>query len=116
MKTIYNHIYRDTKVYRVFKAPDDYFSKRYKRRLSMSVDDEFDGATFYFDLDSWFWPWHDIAKRDSKWSDGTHLSNFKSSVVAFDILWSEKRYIHAPIVFTGTLLWGYTKQFFKGLL
>jgi len=100
----------------VIKQPDDYFSKRYSKKLSIVSTDEFDGATFYFDLDSWFWPWHDVAKRDRKWSDGTHCSNWQASVVAFDILWQEKRYIHAPIVFTGTLLWGYTKQFFKGLL
>jgi hypothetical protein len=115
--SIYKYLYlTESGKYQAYNKPDDYFSKRYKKRLSINVSEEFNGADFYFDLNSWFWPWHDVAKRDRKWSDGTHLSNFKASVIAFDILISENRYIHAPIVFTGTLLWGYTKQFFKGLL
>ena len=102
--------------YEVILKPEDYFSKRYKKRLSVDEGYETDGATFYWDLDSFFWLWHDRATDKGKWKDGSHCSNWQASTLAFDILVSEKRYIHAPIVFAGTLLWGYTKQFFKGLL
>jgi len=113
--SIYKYLYRTHKGYVVFREPEDYFSMRYKKKISIKLDDTFNGADFYFDLDSWFWPLHDIIKRDGKWSDGSHCSNWQASTVAFDILWSEKRYIHAPIVFIGTLVGGYTKQLFKGL-
>lgn len=115
--SIYKYLFiTENNKYQVYKKPEDYFSKRYKKRLSMNLNDEFNGADYYFDINSWFWPWHDVAKRDGKWKDGSHCSNWQASVICWDVLVSENRYIHAPIVFTGTLLWGYTKQFFKGLL
>ena len=115
MKTIYNHIYKAKKGYVVYEAIK-YESTRYKVDVLINEKFKSDGATCYWDLNSMFWVVHDYLKVKRQWSDGSHCSNFKSSVVAFDILWSENRYIHAPIVFTGTLAWGYTKQFFKGLL
>ncbi len=92
-----------------------YYSRTYKRDIKINKGFESDGATFYWDLHSIFWIVHDYLKVERQWKDGTHCSNWQASVVAFEILISEDRYIHAPIVFTGTLLWGYTKQFFKGL-
>ena len=106
------------KGYEVFKKPPDYFSVRYQKKITHSVGDTTDGATFFPDIDSWFWLRHDQLrdKQDfHRWADGTHCSNWKASVVCYDILMSENRRILAPMVFLGTLLFGYTKQLFKGL-
>jgi len=92
-----------------------YYSKRFDKSIKINQGFKSDGATFYWDLDSLFWIAHDYLKVKRQWQDGSHCSNYQASLVAFDILMSENRYIHALIVFTGTFVWGYTKQLFKGL-
>ena len=113
--TIYKYLAPIYKGYEVILKPEDYFSKRYGKRVALEVGEIFDGATFEYDIDSWSWPIHDKLKITRQWKDGTHCSNFKASVVVFDILVSENRFIRAPLWFTGTLVWGYTKQLLKGL-
>lgn len=92
-----------------------YDSDRYNKSIYAKSGTISDGATFFPDVNSWFWLWHDILKDERKWQDGSHCSNWQASVVCFDILISENRYILAAPVFLGTLIYGYTKQLFKGL-
>ena len=92
-----------------------YYSRIYKKDIKINENFTSDGATFYWDLDSLFWIVHDYLKLKRKWSDGSHCSDWQASIVAFDILVSENRFFHAPIVFLGTLLWGYLMQAIKGL-
>jgi len=113
--SIYKHLKKVSGRY-IVKEAIYYYSQRYDKRIKINENFSSDGATCYWDLDSFFWVIHDYLKLKRKWSDGEHCSNWQASTVAFDILWSEKRYIHAPIVFIGTLVWGYTKQLFKGLM
>ena len=91
--------------YRVVK-PVFYYSKRYDKTVRV-----------YFDLDSRFWIVHDFFVNDNggTWQDGSYCTNWQASVVAFDILIYENRYIHAPLVFAGTLLWGYILRAYKRL-
>ena len=112
--SIYKYLTKTKSGYTV-KAAIYYYSKRYDQCIEINVNFKSDGATFYWDLDSLFWVVHDFLKLKRQWKHGSHCSNWQASIVAFDILWSENRVIHAPIVFLGTLLWGYTKQLFKGL-
>ena len=113
--SIYKYLTKTKSGY-ITKEAIYYYSRAYKKDIKINEKFKSDGATCYWDLDSLFWLVHDYLKVKRQWSDGTHCSNWQASVIAFDILISENRYIHAPIVFIGTLLWGYTKQFFKGLL
>lgn len=76
---------------------------------------ESDGATYFPDIDSWFWLVHDKCKADRKFKDGSHCSNQQASVIAFDILIKEKRYMLAPCVFLATWLYGYSKRLIKNL-
>jgi len=112
--SIYKYLTKTNGIYTVKKLIE-YESRYTGKEVSILKGFKSDGATFYWDLNSKFFIVHDYLKSTRKWSDGSHCSNFQASVVAFDILWSENRVIHAPIVFTGTLVWGYTKQLFKGL-
>ncbi len=112
--SIYKHLTKTKSGYVVTKAIY-YYNKRYDQSIEINENFKSDGATGYFDLDSLFWVIHDYLKVKRQWKSGAHCSNWQASIVAFDILVSERRYIHAPIVFLGTLLWGYTKQLFKGL-
>ena len=113
--SIYKHLTPIYRGYEVTLKPEDYFSKRYSKRLSVDLGYETDGATGYFDLDSYFWLWHDVATDTYTWSDGSRCGNLQASFVAFDILWSENRYIHAPIVFVGVLVYGFLEQNYKRL-
>jgi hypothetical protein len=99
----------------IVKSPVRYDSKRYGKTVFVKKDFPSDGATCFPDIDSYFWLFHDYLKFTRKWRDGSHCSNHQSSVVVWDILMAEKRYIIAPVVFTGVYVYGYTKQFFKGL-
>ena len=112
---IINKYLTKTKTGYTVKAAIYYYSRIYKKDIKINENFTSDGATLYWDLDSLFWIVHDYLKLKRKWKDGSHCSNLQASIVAFDILWSENRGIHAPIVFTGTLLWGYLMQLFKGL-
>ena len=115
-ESVFEYLFPIKKGYEVFKKPPDYFSVRYQKKITHSIGDTTDGATFFPDIDSWFWLRHDKAKQTRKWADGTRCSNWKASVVCYDILMSENRKVLAPMVFLGTLLFGYTTQLFKGLL
>lgn len=91
-----------------------YYSYRYGQEIVINESFKSDGATGYWDLDSYFWIVHDYLKVKRQWKHGDHCTNFEASVVAFDILWDEKRYIHAPIVFVGTILGGWAIQLYRG--
>ncbi len=112
---IYKYLSKITGGYNV-KTPITYYSKRFNKSVEVNEGFTSDGATLYFDLNSLFWIVHDYLKVTRQFQDGTHCANWQASLVAFDILWEEKRYIHAPIVFTGVFAWGYTYRLIKRFL
>jgi len=112
--SIYKYLKKEKGRYIVTKAIY-YHSLRYDKSIEINENFSSDGATGYWDINSLFWVIHDFLKLKRQWSDGSHCTNWQASVVAFDILWQENRVIHAPIVFLGTLVWGYLMQIFKGL-
>ena len=92
--------------YRVIKHKS-YFSKRYKKRVEINVgDDPYDGATGAKDINGFGWLFHDVLKRDKKFSDGSRCSNWQESCVLHDIHKSEGRWFRARSWFIGTLVWG----------
>ncbi|MEE8288947.1 MAG: hypothetical protein V3R25_05995 [Nitrosomonadaceae bacterium] len=110
--SIYNYIYETNRSkwykrrYKVFNEKT-YFSKRYGKHIDITVDDPpYDGASGAKDINSFGWLFHDVLKRDKKWSDGTRCSNSKASWVLYDILKSEGRWFRARTWYVSTLAWG----------
>lgn len=84
-----------------------YFSRRYQKRIEIKTTDKpYDGATGAFDIDSFGWLFHDVLKRDKKFSDGSKCSNWQASQVLSDILKSEGRWFRSKTWFLSTLAWG----------
>lgn len=84
-----------------------YYSERYAKNVEITPDDlPYDGATFAKDINSFAWLYHDVLKRDKKFTDGSECSNWKASVILRDILKADGRYVRAECWFIGTLVWG----------
>lgn len=83
-----------------------YYSKRFKKSIIIPNGFYSDGASGVIDIDSNSWWVHDYLVRYRTWSDGTHLSNLEASLVLYEILKEEGRYIRAPLWFVGTLVYG----------
>lgn len=92
--------------YRVFKDKS-YFSRRYGKRVDIKASDKpYDGATGAKDINSFSWLFHDVLKRDKRFSDGSECTNHQASTVLYDIMKAEGRWFRCHSWFLGTLLWG----------
>ena len=92
--------------YRVIKDKT-YWSRRYEKHVRiLTTDKPYDGATGAFDIDSFGWLFHDVLKRDKKFSDGSTCTNWQASQILSDILKGEGRWFRASTWFLSTLLWG----------
>ena len=93
--------------YQVIKDKE-YYSKRYNKRVNIYTTDlPYDGATGVRDINSFGWLFHDVLKRERKFSDGSKCSNWKASKVLRDILKSEGRWFRCNTWFIGTFVWGF---------
>ncbi len=92
--------------YKVIKGKD-YFSKRYQKHVNIRVTDKpYDGATGAKDINSFGWLFHDVLKREKRFSDGSVCTNHQASTVLYDILKSEGRCFRARSWYLSTLVWG----------
>ena len=84
-----------------------YFSKRYQKHLKIKASDKpYDGASGAMDIDSFGWLFHDVAKREKKFSDGSECTNHQASCILYDILKSEGRWFRSRSWFAATWLFG----------
>ena len=85
----------------------DYFSERYQKHLQIKATDKpYDGASGAMDIDSFGWLFHDVAKREKKFSDGSECTNHQASCILYDILKSEGRWFRSRSWFAATWLFG----------
>lgn len=90
-----------------------YYSERYNKMITLPKGTWSDGATLAPDLLSNGWGVHDILRRCKTFDDVSPCSNFQASMILFDILWEERRYVNAPIWAIGTYLWGSLPEKFR---
>lgn len=87
-----------------------YYSRRYKKGVTIPPGFVSDGATFAPDIDSKGWWFHDWLKDIKQWDDGSYCSNWQASWVLSDILREEGRYIRSVTWFLATLIYGEVKK------
>lgn len=83
-----------------------YWSKRYKKRITIKKGDKSDGATSAPDIDSFCWLIHDDLCNFGVFEDGTKCSNWQASKILSDILREEGRWLRSFTWFTATWLFG----------
>lgn len=81
-----------------------YFSKRFNKSITITKEFISDGATGAKDINSMSWWIHDALSEWEHWDDGSFCSIYDSSLVIYDVLKSEDRYIRAPLWFIGTFV------------
>lgn len=81
-----------------------YFSIRFGKKVTITPEFISDGATGAPDIPSMSWWVHDALCDWKHWDDGTSCSVLDSSLVIYDILKAEGRYVRAPLWFMGTLV------------
>tara|TARA_R110000744_G_scaffold380568_1_gene503243 strand:- start:22253 stop:22660 length:408 start_codon:yes stop_codon:yes gene_type:complete len=72
-----------------------YYSHRYNRWVVCNVGDVSDGATGAYDIDSFGWLFHDDLCNTGEFESGSKCTNWQASMVVYDILRAEGRYIRA---------------------
>ncbi len=111
-ESVFDYLDKAGKKYKV-KEGVYYFSKRYNKTVDIKKGMLSDGATYFPDIDSWFWIIHDRLKHKHSFKDGSHCSNHQASVIAFDVLVEERRYFISLLVFIGVWSYGYIKRLLK---
>ena len=87
-------------------APLRYYSKRYDKFVYIEEGFLSDGASGPAnDIASVGWWVHDKLCVTHKWADGTYCSAWQASMVLFDILWDENRYVRAILWSPFTFIW-----------
>lgn len=82
-----------------------YYSKRYKKNITVEEGYPSDGATGAFDIDSKSWWVHDVLCDKKKFDDGTECTNWEASCILSDILWEEGRWLRSFGWKWSTYLW-----------
>ena len=108
MSRIYIQDFEDSKRPYILKEDLEYYSKRYKKYITVFAndDDRSDGATYAKDINSKSWWVHDKACKTGKFDDGTRMTNWQASMIAYDILKEEKRWFRKYTWFVGTFVGG----------
>lgn len=83
-----------------------YYSKRYRKWVTVEAKDVSDGATGVKDIDSFSWVFHDELCEEGKFDDGSKCNNWQASNVLSDILSDENRWFREYTWFVGTWLFG----------
>ena len=83
-----------------------YWSKRYKKRITVKKGDKSDGATSAPDIDSFCWLIHDDLCNFGVFEDGSKCTNWQASKILSDILREEGRWLRSFTWFVGTWLIG----------
>ena len=93
-----------------------YYSKRYKKNLTVLKGFLSDGATGAFDIHSAAWWVHDMICDTGLWDDGTKITNWQASMVLSDILHEEGRYFRSFYWFWATWMFGGDKARDNGMI
>lgn len=83
-----------------------YWSKRYKKWVTIKKGDKSDGATNARDIDSFCWLIHDDLCNFGVFEDGSKCSNLQASTILYDIMMEEGYWYIAWAWWTGTFLIG----------
>jgi hypothetical protein len=83
------------KIKYINKAVIKYWSKRYKKFVTVPLNYLSDGATFACDIYSDGWWVHDKICDTGMFDDGTRCTNWQASCILGDILRSEGRWARA---------------------
>ncbi len=75
--------------------PLHYLSVRYGKFISAPKGYKSDGASWAQDIHSVSWWVHDVMCTRGTWDGGIPCTNWQASMVLFDILWDEKRYVRS---------------------
>lgn len=98
-----------------FKCNIAYFSKRYKKWITIDKSDWSDGATGAKDINSFGWPFHDELCNTGLFADGSKCNNLQASHVVSDILEEEGRWFRTNTWFVFTWLFGGQKARENGM-
>lgn len=105
MSNVFYRLLRLFKRRYVNKHKIKYHSPRYGKDCTVEKGFVSDGATWAIDIWSEGWWVHDKLCQRCAWDDKTPVTNLQASLVLFDILWAEKRFIRAlywmPATFIG---------------
>lgn len=93
-----------------------YFSKRYRKYITVEAKDISDGATTAPDIDSFSWLFHDEVCEEGAFNDGTKATNWQASKILSDILSEEGKWFRAKTWFAATWLFGGGKARKNGML
>lgn len=93
-----------------------YYSRRYKKYITVEAGEYSDGATSAPDIDSWCWIFHDEACREGKFNGGAAMNNWQASNILSDILKEEGRWLRARTWHYSTWLIGGGKARDNGLI
>jgi len=83
-----------------------YYSRRYKKWVSVEAGFYSDGATGVPDIKTDAWWVHDVLCRFGKFADGTPCTNWQASSILHDILNEDGYKFRAPFWRIGTFLFG----------
>lgn len=83
-----------------------YWSKRYKKRITIKKGDKSDGATSAPDIDSFCWLIHDDLCNFGVFEDDSKCKNWQASMILSDILREEGQWFRSFTWFTATWLFG----------
>jgi len=83
-----------------------YYSKRYKKHITVPYGYPSDGATGAIDIDSNGWWVHDVLCDKGVFDDGTPCTNWQASTILSDILREEGRWVRAIYWWPFTYLFG----------
>jgi len=83
-----------------------YYSKRYKKFITVPENYPSDGATWAVDVFSQSWWVHDVLCADGTFDDETKCTNWKASMILSDILYSEGRWLRSKYWFWATWFLG----------
>jgi len=106
-------LYNESKGKYICQSDFVYYSKRYDEKIMVEKGFKSDGATYAIDIKSNSWGLHDKIKKTKVFLSGAKCGNWKASVVLFDVLVGENRFIRAIPWFMVTLIYGYYRRLTK---
>lgn len=89
MSRIYIQDYQDEKKSYLLTSGILYYSKRYRKYITVKIGTRSDGATGAYDINSKSWWVHDQLCNTGLFDDGTKCSNWQASRILSDILSDE---------------------------
>lgn len=93
-----------------------YYSKRYKKSVTVIAGTRSDGATGAYDINSCSWWVHDELCKTGRFDDGYKCTNWQASRILSDILRSEGYWFRSKSWLFATFLFGGGKARKNGMV